>query len=321
MTDFDTDFEIRLRATLHQGAAQARSAPGLATGARRLRQRRRRATGAALAVVAVLIGGPTALALTDGDTPRSSPDVATERVEGTAGAPRTVSFRDVTAEVPMQWSDGCPYGTEEYAVWIGEVPENPGFSCDGRSTYGIEFFRTEVNRQYGGDATAEVRLSTSGYRPEGAWTGGVISTLGTAVVTMPTRGGAQRIVDSLEVLEGATPDGNGCPAKKDDAEVRLDNGITETTICRYDGEGLLEQSDLLTAEESQTLWDTITAAPRAEASSASCASPLWRETVLLTDGAYVGTVTTGAGCDERVRLSGVEREVTADVRLLVGILW
>lgn len=284
-------------------------------------RRRRRTTAAIVAAVALVAGTPIGLALAVGDEPRTAPDVATEVPSPTPTArERTVSFRDVTVQVPGEWSHGCPGGPQEFAVWIDAALPSSTVPCDRQATYGIEFYSADEIDRYGWDANPRAMLSTTGERPEGAWTAGVISNLGTAIVTTPTREDTQRILDAMDVLDGATPDRNGCPIMRGDAEASQGNDIQPTSVCRYDAEDRLEFSARLDLAEAEALWAAIDRAPIPEM-IVDCPSDGASWTVLLRADGYVGTITTGATCDgyNRIHLSGVEREVTDEIRALIGV--
>jgi hypothetical protein len=271
-----SDLEQRLTEALTQGAQGAPAATGLADAARsRLRSRRRtRATGVA-AAVALCVGVPAAVVATrdsdSADPPPSS--VATDpHGSGVPDGLRVESWHSVTVLVPDSWEYGSLSAWCAGGGVLEARVERPGIvvphvKCP-TSTYGISFQPLEDNDE---DFQWPVVQQSGGGYPDGAYVGarGIGDVL--VWVTAPTQAEGLDVLATMREI-GPRGDPYGCTPSRGEAppvEVPGD----EMRICRYDGQGLLEQSELLTGAEAQEAVAALEAAPGVPASRDCFADP------------------------------------------------
>jgi hypothetical protein len=275
MSDPRTDLEERLADVLAQGAGAAPSAIGLAGAARaRARQRRRTRLAGGAAFVALAVAVPVGVAvLSGGDRPghESGPaggNKATDPVDGGDDAPTGYhyeSWHGVSIEVPNTWSYG-PLTT--WCAGDGSPDEprisRPGvvidIACTPLSSYGVAFTPASGN-----DVEWPVAGQHSDSWPDGAYVGA--TTVNGVVVTVAARKSTvtEAILASARTI-GPQGDPNGCTSSR--GEARPDVAAGEMAICRYDDQGLLEQSELLTGDDA-----TAAAAAIAEAPTTAYAPP------------------------------------------------
>ncbi len=326
-----TDFESRLRDSLHDRAEDAPGATGLADGARR-RLRRRRTTIAGAGVLAGLVvvapflfmrGEPEGPGIA---TDPSSPSATTS---ATDDGLRTESWHDVTFEVPDDWGYG---GTSAWCA-TGRSPEDtkptvgrpsdmvPLILCDPGQGYGVTI---------GSSAAASLvydsghvwRYDTQGVDtavyPDGAWLSYWYDDATVVTIVTPDRALTEQVLGSVRRIDGV--DANGCAPTLGEAEAGLSDGTDSTSLCRYDEEEGLDWSRRLSSEESTQLGDAVQAAPmRTDAGQCGSQDVPIPSTVVLTGGSYTATVITDASCQagNGYFLSGVVRELTDEIRLLV----
>lgn len=326
-----TDFESRLRDSLHDRAEDAPGATGLADGARR-RLRRRRTTIAGAGVLAGLVVVAPFLFM-DGEP--EGPGIATDPTSPSASTTvvddgvRTESWHDVTFEVPDDWGHG---GTSAWCV-PGRSPEESTPTV-GRPTDIVPMILCDPGQGYGvtiGSAAAFDPVYESGHvwqydtegvdsavYPDGAWLSYWYDDTSVVTIVTPDRALTEQVLGSVHRIDGVDP--NGCAPTLGEAEAGLSDGTDSTSLCRYDEGDGLDWSRRLTADEARQLGDAVQAAPmRTEASQCQSQDTIPGRTALLTGGSYTATVITDASCkaDNGVFLSGVVRELTDEIRLLV----
>lgn len=236
-----TDLESRLGAALRVAGDAAPHAGGLADGARARLRRRRRTTLAGVAVaVVVAVAAPLGLraGLTGGD-----PEVTTAVPDGW----RTESFRDLTLRVPDDWGfqggpdwclgDGSPAVTRTEG-WVTNA------ACTPRFTYGVQFRDVPPGlfpepKRVPDDAVLELVGTASA----SAW------------IVAESEQQLTTIVESVEQIDGV--DANGCPPV---LGPNLEATGERVSVCRYDS-GELEQSELLSVEDSAEAARAVSAAP------------------------------------------------------------
>jgi hypothetical protein len=309
-----TDLEQQIAAALADGAQDAPSAVGLATGARsRARTRRRNRLAAAAAVVALCVGVPTAFAVTGGsdDGPRRSDGtVATDPAPPTRTLPdgfHYESWHGVTIEVPDSWGYGA---LDQWCA--GDEPERPVVQRPGEAStlagcgpnafgYGVWFQALEDNED---DFNWPLTQQDPESWPAGAYVGA--HGLGGVLVeiALPDIDLAQQILASARV--NAALDPNGCPVDTtSDPVVPADS----MTVCRYDAGGLLEQSELLRGDDAVAAAGALEDAPPG---SVDCGSGPpsggFVRLASLADDAVVDLT----GCTQ-LTVHGESRQLTPDV--------
>jgi hypothetical protein len=263
-----SDLEERLADALARGAEDAPAAIGLAEAARaRARTRRRARIGAVAAAVALCIAVPTAVVAARGtDDGRPSPaHVANDGAPdwGVPDGMRVESWRGVTALVPDSWGWG---GLQSWCANDGKLEarvERPGgvepaIGCP-TSTYGLSFQQLPPAQDRDPVFDWPVVLQTGQGWPPHAYVGahGVGDVL--VQVTAPTE---QEALAVLATVRRIGPDGDpyGCTSSRGEAPpLAVPAGAMR--ICRYDGKGLLEQSEMLSGNDVERAVDALEAAP------------------------------------------------------------
>jgi hypothetical protein len=266
-----SDLESRLTEALNDGATGAPSAIGLAAAARsRARSRRRARVGAVGAVVVLAIGVPTAVVATHGshDDPaprRSNQNVATDPAPPGPVVPggfHYESWHDVSVLVPDSWVYGSlgPCGGSREAPAIARPGPVNAMDCEPRRGYGVGFSQVDDSD----DFEWPLVLESGSESPADAYVGarglnGVLVT-----VVLPDRALAQQILDSVQHNDVLDP--NGCPVDRaSDPAFPADAMV----VCRYDGDGQLDQSEQLTGSDLDAAQAALDAAPR-RASRPAC---------------------------------------------------
>jgi hypothetical protein len=129
-------------------------------------------------------------------------------------------------------------------------------ACIPASGYGISFFDAAVVTMLGPEGRA--RQPGDASLPEGAWTGFATVDGGAGVsVVAATEELAQRVLDSATKVDGV--DGNGCAPEASEAPgVGAEDAVS---VCRYDADGLLVQSERLTGQDASDAVAALEAAP------------------------------------------------------------
>lgn len=325
MSDPLNGMEQRLADALARGADAAPSAIGLAEAARtRARQRRRTRLAAGAFLSAVAVGVPTAVLATggsdgagDGTGPANDHSVATDPQppgEVDVGGYRWESWHGVTVQVPDTWSYGnpstwCADGGDAETPLVGRPGPMVSILCTPVSGYGLTF-----DDARGNDVDWPVAAQHSDSWPDGAYVGA--TTVGGVVVTVaaPEAATVVTVLDSARAIAGI--DANGCGAK---VWVEPVLGVDTMSVCRYDRNGDLEQSELLTGDDATAAATAIAKAPTT-AYAPPCpgepdAGELEEYVVMHTTTHAYRVVWQGAKCPDR----GVfiddrhRRELTSDV--------
>ncbi len=317
MSDPRTDMEERLADALAHGAHAAPSAVGLAAAARtRARQRRRTRLAGAAALVVLAVGVPAGVvAMSGGDRPGVGPgpaggSKATDPIEGSGGTPNgyhVESWHSVTIEAPNTWEYGplttwCSGGGSATDSRISRPGVAITIACSPLSSYGVEFAPSNGN-----DVQWPVAAQHSDSWPDGAYVGA--TTRNGVVVTVAARKSTvtQAILDSVQAI-GPDGDPNGCTSSP--GEARPDVAAGAIAICRYDAEGLLEQSELLTGDDVKAANTRLESARSHRYSIATRAT---RQAVVRMHSVDLdATVDLGGSCALIHGLEG-DRQLTADV--------
>jgi len=223
--------------------------------------------------------------------------------------------------VPDDWGYGALstwcIGNDEPGDPVVQRPEGAVemIACIPASGYGISFFDSIVVTMLGPEG--EVRQPGDASVPDGAWTGFATVDGGAGVsVVAASKDLAQRILDSAQRVEGV--DGNGCAPKDGEGGSTGDSADDErVSVCRYDADGWLVQSERLSEEDTAPAMAALAAAPMRQEQEPCGLSMEFYDTVVIGNGADLGSVRVvwESQCVGRngVFFSGVVRELTEDV--------
>jgi RNA polymerase sigma-70 factor (sigma-E family) len=247
------DLETRLRDALAAEAATIAVPEHLARSAHiRLRRRRRTSVWVAAAVlVAVALPAGVVGWLARGADPVSG---------GPDGDTRVEAYHDVQIRVPASWGYGnlSTWCTRSRGASPRPVVERPGGAVlstvcgEPGQSYGVQFLDPgEVDP--GGDLGQyewAPGASNQAY-PNGAWVGDiVVGDVGLRVVARD-EATARGVLDSAEVVD---VDGHGCRTSRTAGRGALAEAPpgSQMSICRYDVEGNLVQSEQLNEADTAT---------------------------------------------------------------------
>jgi hypothetical protein len=234
---------------------------------------------------------------------------------------RTETWHDLEVQVPDDWGYGALstwcIGSDEPGDPVVQRPEGAveSIACLPGSGYGISFFDSIVVTMLGPEG--EVRQPGDASVPDGAWTGFATVDGGAGVsVVAASRDLAQRILDSAQRVEGV--DGNGCAPEE--AEAPGAGDADAVSVCRYDADGLLLQSERLIGQDASDAVAALEAAPET-AVSPPCAARMTGDLgqteyalMIASDTTYT-VQWTGSACPYHGVFVGddVRRQLTADV--------
>jgi len=322
--------ERKVAETLSARAGSADTS-GLAEAARQRasRRARRRTTGAVVGVVLAVAALPIAFALTRGDTP--STPVATDPPSSSAASPsltpprdgwRVESWRHVTLTVPADWAYG---GGTDWCADDGGLepmvvrPEAAvlAIGCSPQSSYGVYFGDSAATDLVQGVEGTVWRYSAQSSDqimiwPQGTWLSVRILDDVAVWIATPEKALTQEVLDSVTHFNG--PDANGCSARSDVPDAASGDG-DRWSVCRYAADGWLEQSELLSAEDTASFQDAIAAAPvRKVLNRPACGEPAG---YVIAGAGDLGSarITFASTCDfdNDLSLSGSVKELTSDV--------
>jgi hypothetical protein len=316
-----SDLETRLAEALRQGAEGAPAAVGLADAARsRARTKRRARMGGVVAAVTLCIAVPTAVVAVRGsDDTGPGPSHGANDDAASRGIPagqRVESWHGVTALVPDSWGWGS---LEDWCADGGQLEprvERPGgVSLDikcATSTYGLSFQQLPPGQDRDQVFDWPVTLQTSKGWPPDAYVGahGIGDVL--VEVTATTPEAALAVLATVREI-GSTGDPNGCPSSSLALVRPVGDGMS---VCRYDESGLLEQSELLDADDAGTAEQAIRTASLDARRGPPCIRPhAPTTTIRMVSSDFDATVTFGGSCwiDTRVRTGDDARLLDPEV--------
>lgn len=320
-----SDFESRVRDALGAGASGAPEAVGLADAARGRARARRRTTVAAAAVAVLALVAVPAGVLAVRDSGDSGPGVAKDTTDSPSSVVpdgwRTETWHDLEVQVPDDWGYGALstwcISADQPGDPVVQRPEGAVemIACTPASGYGISFFDSAVVTMLGPEGKA--RQPGDASLPEGAWAGFATVDGGAGVsVVAATRELAQQVLDSAVRVDGV--DGNGCAPQAAKAPGVGDEDAV--SVCRYDGAGLLVQSERLTGRDASDAVAALEAAPETTYAPPCAEEPggdqEQTEFALMVAGDRTYTVQwTGSACPYHGVFVGddVRRSLTPDV--------
>jgi hypothetical protein len=221
----------------------------------------------------------------------------------------------VTALVPTAWTYGS---LQDWCANGGALEprvERPGtlafhIKC-ATSTYGLRF---QTIPDDNGSFDWPVTLQASKGWPPNAWVGarGIDHVL--VEVTGPTRQAAAEVLATVRAI-GPEGDPNGCGPRLD-GPAPAPPSPGGMSVCRYDAQGDLEQSEVLTGDGADSAEQALRAAPLDGRRGPYCSPPhAPTTTIRLVSSGVDATATFGGDCwsDTRVMLGGEARMLDADV--------
>jgi hypothetical protein len=146
--------------------------------------------------------------------------------------------------------------------------------------------------------------------PDGAWIGYVTTGRAAVWVVAQDRTTARLVLDATRAVGEVDP--NGCASR---LEMTAPSTGEQVSVCRYDREGWLEQSELLSEADSRAAVAAVAAAPQAPSAARRCTweQPLERPAITLRSVGFDATVLL-EGCEVVDPAGGVvPRELTEDV--------
>jgi hypothetical protein len=217
--------------------------------------------------------------------------------------------------VPDSWGYGS---LEDWCADGGQLEprvERPGgvrldIKCE-TSTYGLSFQQLPPGQDRDQVFDWPVALQTSKGWPPHAEVGahGIGDVL--VEVIAPTSEQAQAILATVRPI-GPEGDPNGCTSSRGEAPpIEVPDGLMR--ICRYDDQGLLEQSEMLTASEAGEATAALEAAPAIDP-KATCPEDVAtvEPIVRMRTSQIHANVDLGGDC-ARIHGLGTDRALTSDV--------
>ncbi|MGH3479596.1 MAG: hypothetical protein ACRDQD_22520, partial [Nocardioidaceae bacterium] len=263
-----------------------------------------------VAVVAVPVG--VALVVT-GDEGREPSTAA-------GGVPtdwRTKTWRDLSLRVPPDWdwgggTDWCTSGrgvedtTPQVSRPGGVIPT---IACSPSYGYGAHFLEPSGGQLPPGTEGVVQRYQGERY-PDDSWIGYAATGQAAVWVVAADRTTARLVLDSTEPVAGV--DANGCAAY---LSMAAPTGSDRISVCRYDGDGWLEQSELLSESDSRLAVAAVAAAPQAPRSARRCFWEKLLERPAITLGSeHFNATVLSEGCHAVDPAGGVvPRQLTPDV--------
>jgi hypothetical protein len=275
-----------------------------------------------VAAVAAVVGGVALLGSGGGGTPDRVPvaDDATTAptTEGVIVGPlvRVETWRNLSLTVPKSWGYGnlstwCLNGKAEPGTPVVERPGGviESIACmSPENGYGVQFLDGSLaDMAHEPGELWQYEPSDGKVYPVGAWLGYQRSADNLVLVVAPSRPEAATVLGSVVRLGEDDPDGNACLTRFREAAGGVPDG--QVRLCRYDAEGWLEQSELMTGQDAVDATTALAAAPVGQVRR--CMAPQDRARVDVTAGALHGTINLDRclGFD----WDGQPHELTADV--------
>lgn len=258
-----SDFESRLTDALSSGAEGAPDASGLAAGARSRSRRRRRARLVVAAAVGVAVAVPVGVAVL-GDEGGGRPPTA----DDPAPAPepdadtRIETWHDVQVEVPASWGYGarsawCTGGDETVPVVERPGGVVPMIACTPTYSYGVSWGSSSaISPVYPSGHVWQYEAGDIAEYAPGSWLGYWYEGDDLVQVNAADKETVQAIIDSVQVVDSV--DGNGCPVTREEG---FTTDSEQMSVCRYDAGGELEQSELLSVEDTAAAIAALNEAP------------------------------------------------------------
>ncbi|MFN8191427.1 MAG: hypothetical protein U0R78_13505 [Nocardioidaceae bacterium] len=319
-----SDIEHRVRDSLGAAATHSPEATAsLVAGARRRLRRRRAVVGGVVAVAAVAVAVPVGLSLgqgsgRDGGTPSVvASDITPPDVE--AGW-RVETWRDLTLQVPDSWGYGsldqwCVSDDGRGPEGVAAVQRPEGIQtlvlCEPQVGFGVRFFdpqfdMPDVAGLESGEVTRFDPIDTVGgtLYPAGAWLGLMTTANAGALIVAEDQATAQRILDSAAQVD---VDPNNCWTSVDTTHRGEFVDPEHLSICRYGPDGWLQQSELLSPQDTTTALSEIGHGPLVTGDTACAGTD---DTQIVLGGQFVVTLTDQCRHGNRIALSGTIHELT-----------
>jgi hypothetical protein len=178
--------------------------------------------------------------------------------------------------------------------------------CSPASTYGIAF--QEIDNHDDFEWPVVQQDPKSGY-PKDAYVGGRGIGGVLVMVTAPSRAEGLDVLATMQTI-GPEGDPNGCQARyTPDSETPPEGAIS---VCRYDENGALEQSEALFGQDAGDAVRALQAAPEPGSCADMSQGSQPHQVVVLESAGISARVDLVSGCP-RVTVDGQVRELTKDV--------
>lgn len=287
-----TDLETRLTDGLTGTAERAPHPVDLAAGARERLRLRRRTTAAAVAAALAVAAIPVGLTLVGGPGDRST-------VSDAPDGWRTETWRDLSVSVPPEWEnlggqDWCldRDDRDESRPQVSRPTRGGSVTCTPQFGYGAHFSAPSTGELPPGTEGAVQQYHGDQRYPDGAWIA-YLSTRHAAVwIVTDDAVTTRRVLDTLDPV--AEVDANGCASQ---AWRWRPSDTERVSVCRYATDGWLEQSELLSPEDSRAAGSALQSAPPARGVSPRCsASYPARPVVTMSAAGFSARLFSGRGC-------------------------
>jgi len=270
---------------------------------------------ASVAVLGVVAG--TAMLGNVGGSPPAADD-PTPSVVSSPGPPQRVeSWRDLQVTVPEGWGYGvlstwCTHGATSPGTPVVERPEGMRdliLCTEPANGYGVMFFDgSAADLAYKAGHIWQYEKGDGGAAyPEGAWMGyqrGGGNGDNIVWVVGADRATVEGVLESF--VRNTSFDANGCTANGDQGPAVADGLVR---LCRYDIDGWLQQSEMLSGQDATDALAALESAP--PTGDRMCTMALTGPTVSVTSAGGLGVVTLDA-C-QGINWAGVQHDLTSDV--------
>lgn len=315
-----TDFDHRVRDSLDAAADHSPdSTVSLVAGAQRRLRRRRTVTGAVGAVVLVAVAVPVAIGLghSGGGRGADAPVVASDAPSPDVAAGwRTETWRDLTVQVPATWGHGAldqwcmgadGDGPQGQAVVHRPEDAQTDVGCQPGQGYGIDFFDPATDARHWVKEPGAVWQYVPGdvsFYPDGAWLGYDLSDHAGIVVVAEDRATVEHVLTSARRVD---VDANNCWTNLGTTHFGDYLDPDHLSVCRYGGDGWLQQSELLSAEDTTSALADIGRGAMVDGST-GCAGT--DDTQIELGHQFVVTLTDQCPQGNQIALSGTIHELT-----------
>jgi hypothetical protein len=165
----------------------------------------------------------------------------------------------------------------------------PAIRCSPESTYGISFQAIDNNGDF--EWPVVTQDPKAGW-PPGAYVGGRGIGGVLVMVTAPSQAEGLEVLATMRAI-GPEGDLNGCSARRDRAPT-VDVPDGAMAVCRYDADGQLEQSELLTGPDAKAAGAALDAAPQGQLDCQPSAAP--PELIVMRDRERAATIELDGAC-------------------------
>ncbi|MEZ5097334.1 MAG: hypothetical protein R2731_15315 [Nocardioides sp.] len=313
-----TDVETMLRDALHAAGERSPAAGDLVGGARARLSRRRRARAAVVAAAVAVAAIPVGFALTG--TSDSPPElIAPTPMPQPPQGLRAESWRDLTVQVPDHWGYGaldqwCAQGRRAAPAVQrpGDGDAQTDVGCTPTTGYGLRF-EDPALASY--PASKIWQPMDAERYPADAWVGFRSAAAGehaAVLVVAADEATVEQILRSVRAVDALDP--NGCAVRLSEMMTRgTTPDVTMLSVCHYDPDGWLTQSEQLSVADSQQALEALTSPPVLQRIPACRTAEPYPQTLVAGAGRGFRIVwESPCGRDRGVFANGKHYQLTAD---------